>query len=133
MQSSSCKQLIHEKLTPTLTLTITQPIQDLCLAHSSRTACNHGLWKEVYLPSPSGSSSSCSLGEGSRGCRGSMLMISCLFKEWELRLWVMLALKTDTSQIGLVSIANISPSISVGCPSWNLPLDSHSGLGQWKQ
>jgi hypothetical protein len=35
----------------------------------------------VNLPSPTGTSSSCSVGEGSRGCKGSMLMMSCLFKE----------------------------------------------------
>ena len=92
-----------------------------------------GLWKEAYLPSPGGSSSSCSLGEGSRGCRGSMLMMSCLFKEWELRLWEIFVLKTDTSQRELVSIRNTGPFISVDYPSWPLPVDSHSASGQWER
>lgn len=71
----------------------------------------HSPQTEVHSPSLNGSSSSCSLGEGSSGCRGSMLMMSCLFKEWELRLWVILVLKTNRRQIGVLPNLNKEPSL----------------------
>lgn len=80
---------------------------------------------KAYLPSPGGRSSSCSLGAGSKGCRGSMLIMSCLFKEWELRLWVMLVLRTDKpDRVGFH--CKHQPSIPVGYahPGWEMPLES---------
>lgn len=48
--------------------------------------------QETVSPSSKGTSSS-SHGEGIRGCNGSILIMSCLFREGELRLCVMLVLK----------------------------------------